>query len=702
MKNLSLSVKIGMGFGILIVIASILGGLAVWKMNGVKIQSEILSDEYIPELAVSNDLERASLNTMYQMRGYALSQEKVYLETGLKQMESVKEHLERAAELQNRSSHLEKLAEALRNMKQAVDEYEKLVGETVQENEKISKMRSEMDSSADMLLKNASDFLADQNRMMKEEIAAKAEASELSERVLKVSAINEIMDLINEIRVANFKAQAIRKPEILQDAIKHFGDADRKMDQIRKITRTDSNIAAIDKIRGAAEEYRTAMSTLRESWLRLEDLNRKRGIAADRVLAEAKSTADKAMEHSLDVAGETVNALSSASNVMIFGLFFALIFGIVIAFFITRNIVSPMIRGVDFAKKVAAGDLTARIDVDQKDEVGMLADALKEMVQGLRAVVADVKTAARNVATGSQELSAGAEEMSQGASEQASAAEEVSASIEQMASNIRQNADNAMQTEKIARKSAEDAVEGGKAVAETVAAMENIAQKISVIEDIARRTDLLALNAAVEAARAGESGKGFAVVASEVRKLAERCQISANEIASLSASSVSIARKAGEMLEKIVPDIRRTAELVQEINAACAEQDTGAAQINKAVQQLDEVIQQNTSVSEEMASTSENLAGQAEYLNRAVAFFKVDDSRSGKSGYGRGNDGQDEYGEGKSSHSGYRILHISEKRDAEKKHDRYRQGTVPAKTGHLALDEDNHHAPVKDSDFELY
>ncbi|MCM0083851.1 MCP four helix bundle domain-containing protein [Geomonas sp. Red32] len=273
------------------------------------------------------------------------------------------------------------------------------------------------------------------------------------------------------------------------------------------------------------------------------------------------------------------------------------------------------------AGQVAGGDLTVKLS--ERSANDQLMRSLSQMVSKLSEVVNDVKAASSNVATGSQQMSSGSEELSQGASEQAAAAEEASAAMEEMSSNIRQNADNALQTEKIAVKSAADAQEGGKAVALTVTAMKDIASKISIIEEIARQTNLLALNAAIEAARAGEHGKGFAVVASEVRKLAERSQKAAAEISELSSSSVEVAEQAGGMLNRMLPDIQRTAELVQEISAACKEQDSGAEQINKAIQQLDQVIQQNAAAAEQMSSTAEELSSQSEQLQETIAFFTV-------------------------------------------------------------------------------
>jgi methyl-accepting chemotaxis protein len=278
------------------------------------------------------------------------------------------------------------------------------------------------------------------------------------------------------------------------------------------------------------------------------------------------------------------------------------------------------------AQEIAKGNL--EVDVRARSEKDELMRAIAAMASKLTEVVRDVKESSNNVTVGAQQISTSAQQLSQGATEQASSIQQVSSSMEEMSSNIKQNADNATQTEKIAIKAAADAKEGGDAVGRTVDAMKQIAGKIGIIEEISRQTNLLALNAAIEAARAGEHGKGFAVVASEVRKLAERSQHAAGEITELSASSVKVAERAGELLSKILPDVQKTAELVQEISAASREQDSGAQQINKAVMQLDQVIQQNASAAEETSSTSEELAAQARSMQEMIAFFKLSGNQS--------------------------------------------------------------------------
>ncbi len=627
---MKLGIKIGLGFAALLAIAITLGTLAIVNMSNVQTKSTMLEKEYVPEVGIANQIERISFRTMYAMRGYGFTGEQSLLDNAKENIKALLERLDKAKTLGDNSPNLKALRPAVEKVEKEVADYEKLVAETIAVNGKMEAERSKLLAAADQYMSNCNNFLASQNKAMEQDIVDGQSPLKLNERMAKITIVNEIIDIGNSSRISAWKSQALREPKIIQDAYANFDAMKEKFSSLRKITRLEENIKQIENTERAAADYKQAMVTFLDLWLQNVEIGKKRTEVGDIVVGEARSVAVAGMESTGSIAAEAVSALRSSSNIMIIGLIVATILGLLIAFFITRAITKPIIMGVKFAETVANGDLSQRLDIVQKDEIGQLATALNNMVEKLKEVVGNVQSAADNVASGSQELSASSEEMSQGSTEQAAAAEEASSSMEQMAANIRQNADNAMQTEKIASKSAEDAKKGGESVAKTLAAMKEIASKISIIEEIARQTNLLALNAAIEAARAGEHGKGFAVVAAEVRKLAERSQHAAAEISELSGSSVEVAEQAGRMLSEMVPDIQRTAELVQEISAASKEQDTGAEQVNQAIMQLDQVIQQNASASEEMASTSEELSSQAEQLQDTISFFKIDSKAGSK------------------------------------------------------------------------
>jgi methyl-accepting chemotaxis protein len=438
---------------------------------------------------------------------------------------------------------------------------------------------------------------------------------------------------------ANVKAEIF--PELVADYNENRQQSAERFNKFKELATFEGAKEVIAKYETSRQEWEKLSGRVVEG--RSADTRDGRRLAIDLTLGEAKSRFDEMRGYIDELTNMTLinideqqtkaaSTFSQATITLLVTTLIGIFIGLLLAWIIGRGVTQPVGRLVTVIDDLSRGNLDIELEVDRKDEIGILLGTVRTMVIKLREVVGDVRAASANVASASQAMSASTEQMSQGATEQASSSEEASSSMEEMASNIRQNSDNAQQTEKIAVKAATDAKEGGSAVSNTVSAMRQIAEKINIIEEIARQTNMLALNAAIEAARAGEHGKGFAVVAAEVRKLAERSQGAAAEISDLSGTSVEVAEKAGEMLESMVPDIQRTAELVQEISAASNEQDTGADQINRAIQQLDQVTQQNASSSEELSSMAEELSSQSQQLNTTMEFFSIENNGGSHSG----------------------------------------------------------------------
>ncbi|MGQ1785597.1 MULTISPECIES: methyl-accepting chemotaxis protein [unclassified Saccharicrinis] len=305
---------------------------------------------------------------------------------------------------------------------------------------------------------------------------------------------------------------------------------------------------------------------------------------------------------------------------------------VVIAYWLYKSIVLPLTKGVEFAQAIGNGDLTAELKIEQDDEIGKLADALKAMATNIKNIVISIKENANDLVSSGKNVKDSSLQLSKGSADQAASAEEVSTSIEEMVANIDQNTENAVQTEKITVETAQDVNVADKLSSEAADSMKSVAEKITIIGDIAFQTNILALNAAVEAARAGEHGKGFSVVASEVRKLAERSKVAADEIHSLVNGGLKVSQEAGEKSRLLVPDIQKTTQLIKEISAASLEQKTGAEQINMAMQQLNMITQENASSSDELTQSAEQLAVLADRLKESVSFFTIGDENMMQTG----------------------------------------------------------------------
>jgi methyl-accepting chemotaxis protein len=590
-KNLQLGAKIAWGFGTILLIAVMLGTLAVWNMNGVRGGSDMLAKEYVPEVDMAVSLRANVSDVMYEMRGYGFTEDESFLKAAHEHLKNVEDDFEKGYELEKKAKHLKKLKAQLEVATEAKENYEGLMKKTEELVATINGERQRLDASAGQFMGNCEKFLRSQNDKMVEEIGKGVPSAALKERLAKVVYVNNVIDMGNAMRIATWRSQAQREPALIENALPKFAEINDNLRKTRELVHQQVNLDQLDEIEKSGNNYKDAMQNLLAAWKTLQTVGSERTAAGNKLTEACDETMRAGMEHTQEIATNAANSLSISSTIMFIGLVIAIAIGILLAIFITAGITKP-----------------------------------------INVIINTLSSGANQVSSASEQLSGASQQLSEGASEQASSLEEISSSLEEMSSMTKQNADNANQADVLMGDTKSLVAQGKDAMSRLTSAIAEIknssdqtAKIIKNIDEIAFQTNLLALNAAVEAARAGEAGKGFAVVAEEVRSLAQRAAEAAKDTAALieqaqknSENGVNLAEENSKSMDTINEGAEKVAGLIAEIAAASKEQSQGIEQVNTAVAQLDQVTQSNAANAEESASAAEELSAQAVSMTDAV------------------------------------------------------------------------------------
>ncbi len=592
MKNLTIGLKITLGFATLVAIAIALGGLAIFQMRSSSGSSHALSEQYVPEVSICSDLQSAMAKTMLAIRTFGLTGDARYFDQAQQGMMETGKHIQRAKDLVAAHSTLVRLKAELDGFEKAFGEFGALVAATKTESDTLGQAQNGLDASAGNFVAQIESYRSDQEKKLRADIQAAVAADKLQERALKLNLTSEMESLMNQIRLAAWKARVERDFEPLQAANGKFDEIAKIIARIVPVTTKEEEKLRLSEIQLAAKNYQAGLQSLVTAWTSLTETGVQRIKIGEQLVESSGAIVDVGVSRATELSRESTSGLDSSSTAMFIGLGVATGLGLGLAWFIVRGI-----------------------------------------TRALRAITGTLEAGATQVAAAAGQVSASAQSLAEGASEQAASIEETSASIEELASMTKRNAESSQQAKTAAGQARSSADTGSKQMTAMVTAMDaiklasaDIAKILKTIDEIAFQTNILALNAAVEAARAGEAGAGFAVVADEVRTLAQRCAAAAKETAvkiddsvAKSQQGVQISAEVAKSFATIQEQIRSVDALVAEIATASAEQSQGIGQISTAVSQMDKVTQSNASGAEESAAASEELNAQAESMKDTVA-----------------------------------------------------------------------------------